>query len=97
VVGTALKSSFAIPSSGQAMDNSETPHDKPPYLKISNCPPAYDKPSDLPSYFGDFGGRFIPETLVLAHETLEREYVTACKDPAFREELEKLGMLVLHI
>lgn len=51
----------------------------------------YDSPADLPSYFGDFGGRFIPETLVLAHETLEREYVTACKDPAFRLELEKLG------
>jgi tryptophan synthase beta subunit len=41
--------------------------------------------------FGKFGGRYIPETLVAAHEELEREYVKLSKDPQFREEMEHLG------
>lgn len=38
-------------------------------------------------YFGQFGGRFIPETLVVALEELEREYYRAIRDPGFRREL----------
>ncbi len=38
--------------------------------------------------FGDFGGRFVPETLVSALEELEKEYSSAKKDKRFREELK---------
>lgn len=44
----------------------------------------------LPSRFGSFGGRYIPETLVAAHEDLERAYVEARDDPAFQDELAGL-------
>ncbi len=44
----------------------------------------------LPSRFGDFGGRYIPETLVAAHEDLERAYVEARDDPAFQTEFAGL-------
>jgi tryptophan synthase len=40
--------------------------------------------------FGEFGGRYIPETLVAAHEDLEAAYDEARRDPAFHEELERL-------
>ncbi len=40
--------------------------------------------------FGDFGGRFVPETLVPALEELEAEFRSAWGDPAFREELAGL-------
>ena len=61
------------------------------FLAVSNCPPMYESPEDMPASFGEFGGRYIPETLVHAHQQLEKEYVKACKDPAFRAELEQLG------
>ena len=34
-------------------------------------------------YFGDFGGRFVPETLVEPIEELERAYFAVREDPAF--------------
>lgn len=37
--------------------------------------------------FGDFGGRYIPETLVDAHRDLEAEYAKAIADPKFIEEV----------
>jgi tryptophan synthase len=40
--------------------------------------------------FGEFGGRYIPETLVAAHEELERIYVAAQADPEFHRELDHL-------
>src|SRR5262249_54877738 len=48
-------------------------------------------PATLPDargHFGPYGGRFVPETLVVALEDLEREYDRAQADPAFRAELE---------
>jgi tryptophan synthase beta chain len=45
---------------------------------------------DKHGYFGQFGGRFVPETLMTALLDLEREYEKACKDPAFRTELDHL-------
>lgn len=42
--------------------------------------------------FGDFGGRFVPETLVPACQELEEAFVEAWADPAFRAELD--GLLV---
>ncbi len=42
-------------------------------------------------YFGEFGGRFVPESLVEAIEELSTAYEIARKDPEFRAELERLG------
>ena len=42
---------------------------------------------DAQGHFGPYGGRFVPETLVVALEELEREYERAQADPAFRTEL----------
>ncbi|MCM8781110.1 MAG: tryptophan synthase subunit beta [Candidatus Omnitrophica bacterium] len=42
---------------------------------------------DKKGYFGDFGGRFVPETLMYALEELEREYLKARKDRRFLKEL----------
>ncbi|KTR38537.1 MULTISPECIES: tryptophan synthase subunit beta [Curtobacterium] len=41
-------------------------------------------------YFGDFGGRFVPESLVLALDELETAFREAWADPAFRAELDTL-------
>jgi len=41
-------------------------------------------------YFGDFGGRFVPESLVLALDELEAAFREAWADPAFRKELDDL-------
>jgi tryptophan synthase beta subunit len=46
--------------------------------------------TEMASRFGEFGGRYIPETLVAAHEELERAYAEAKADPAFTAELEHL-------
>src|SRR5688572_5853424 len=40
--------------------------------------------------FGEFGGRFVPETLIDALEQLEREFRTAWHDDAFRNEYAAL-------
>ena len=40
--------------------------------------------------FGDFGGRFVPETLMAALEELERAHGEAKEDDAFLGELERL-------
>jgi tryptophan synthase beta chain len=40
--------------------------------------------------FGDFGGRFVPETLVPACQELEGAFREAWADPAFRAELDGL-------
>jgi len=37
--------------------------------------------------FGQFGGRFVPETLMSALQELELEYLAAKKDPKFKKEL----------
>ncbi|MEC5182754.1 tryptophan synthase beta chain [Cryobacterium sp. MP_3.1] len=41
-------------------------------------------------YFGDFGGRFVPESLVAALDELSAEYTLAKADPAFAAELSEL-------
>ncbi len=45
---------------------------------------------DARGYFGAFGGRFVPETLVSAVEALTAAYFEARQDPAFRAELTRL-------
>ena len=49
--------------------------------------------SDLPDargYFGEFGGRFVPETIIPALDELEAAYAAAIADPAFHAELGHL-------
>ncbi|MCM2980435.1 tryptophan synthase subunit beta [Niallia circulans] len=45
---------------------------------------------DQSGHFGMYGGRYVPETLMLAVTELEAEYKKAQKDPAFHEELNNL-------
>src|SRR5579862_5147610 len=40
--------------------------------------------------FGDYGGRFVPETLIPALDQLEQEFDRAWADPAFRAEYNDL-------
>jgi tryptophan synthase beta chain len=42
-------------------------------------------------YFGPFGGRFVPETLIHALEELEEAYERYSDDPEFNEELDRLA------
>ncbi|MGF1663556.1 MAG: tryptophan synthase subunit beta [Kineosporiaceae bacterium] len=41
-------------------------------------------------YFGEFGGRFVPEALVPALDELERAFAEAMADPGFTAELRRL-------
>ncbi len=41
-------------------------------------------------YFGEFGGRFVPESLIAALDELDATYQHARKDPAFIEQLAHL-------
>jgi tryptophan synthase beta chain len=45
---------------------------------------------DSRGYFGEFGGRYVPETLVEPIEALERAYLAAREDPHFHAELDRL-------
>lgn len=50
---------------------------------------AYSSP-DAAGFFGPYGGRFVPETVMPALEDLTRAYSEASADPAFTEELSSL-------
>ena len=50
---------------------------------------AMDEP-DRTGRFGDFGGRFVPETLVPACQELERGFAEAWADPTWRAELDQV-------
>src|SRR6187200_3399776 len=45
---------------------------------------------DARGYFGEFGGRFVPETLVEPVEELRRAYFAAREDAGFHVELDRL-------
>jgi tryptophan synthase beta chain len=45
---------------------------------------------DARGYFGEFGGRYVPETLVEPVEELERAYIAARDDPGFGAEVDRL-------
>ena len=42
----------------------------------------------VPGYFGDFGGQYVPEMIMPALQELESEYAAARQDPAFQKEYE---------
>ncbi|MCL4385754.1 MAG: tryptophan synthase subunit beta [Actinobacteria bacterium] len=48
----------------------------------------YKNKKFLKGYFGDYGGRFVPEILIGALEELENEYKLAKKDKQFHKELD---------
>ena len=41
--------------------------------------------------YGDYGGRFVPETLIPALDELEAGWQAARQDPSFQAELDELG------
>lgn len=45
---------------------------------------------DSRGYYGEYGGRFVPETLVAPIEELTAGYMAARADAAFRAELDAL-------
>jgi len=45
---------------------------------------------DARGYFGEFGGRFVPETLMAPVEELTSAYFAARRDPAFVDSLQKM-------
>lgn len=51
-----------------------------------STPTNPDSPTLLPAYFGEFGGQFVPESLIPALDQLERAFVDAMSDQAFLEE-----------
>ncbi|MBC7793138.1 MAG: tryptophan synthase subunit beta [Clostridia bacterium] len=51
--------------------------------------PVSTEPNDR-GWFGEFGGRMVPETLVAPLQELEDAYLAARDDPAFRAELKLL-------
>jgi tryptophan synthase beta chain len=62
-----------------------------PKAPISDTPPWFGRRDpDARGYYGAYGGRFVPETLVAPIEALEREYLAARQDPAFAAELMRL-------
>src|SRR5215469_8517049 len=52
---------------------------------------AVGRKQSTPGRFGEFGGRYVPETLMAALEELERAYAKAKRDSSFRRELDYLN------
>ena len=59
-------------------------------MAIDTIPSFGRRDPDARGYFGAYGGRFVPETLVAPVQELERAYFEARSDPAFRDELVRL-------
>ena len=60
-------------------------------LKVETPGPAFGRRDpDSRGYFGEFGGRFVPETLVAPVEALEAAYFEARTDPQFLGLLRQL-------
>lgn len=49
-----------------------------------------DRATILSAYFGEFGGQFVPESLIPALDQLERAFVDAMEDQSFKDELASL-------
>ena len=44
----------------------------------------------MKGHYGNYGGQFVPETLMHPLEELEAAYAEAIKDPAFHAQLDEL-------
>src|SRR5262249_15941174 len=58
--------------------------------RLSMAPVTSRRNPDARGYFGEFGGRYVPETLVEPVEELDRPYLDAREDAAFGAELDRL-------
>lgn len=60
---------------------------------MTDTSPTYDgiggKPQ-LPAYFGEFGGQFVPESLIPALDQLEQAFIDAWNSTEFMEEFRRL-------
>src|SRR5919201_1236284 len=59
-------------------------------IDLMAASPATKNVPDTAGRFGEFGGRYVPETLIRALDELAVEYDKACKDAAFQSELTEL-------
>ena len=59
-------------------------------MKMQTAESQSDKWPDARGRFGEFGGRFVPETLMHPVEELEQAYEEARGDPGFKSELDRL-------
>ncbi|WP_339907676.1 tryptophan synthase subunit beta [Symmachiella dynata] len=57
---------------------------------MTTSTPATANVPDAQGRFGEFGRRFVPETLMQALEQLEQEYESAISDASFKAELDDL-------
>lgn len=57
-----------------------------PTSTIDSPMPAFASVADARGHFGQFGGRFVPETLIPALDELAEKYEVAKNTPAFQEE-----------
>lgn len=73
------RSRRADPPAGPANDRSASPLEGPP----ARCQPRR-------GFFGPFGGRFVPETVVPALDELDRAFRAARRDQTFCEDLHTL-------
>src|SRR5580704_8876416 len=69
---------------GSRITRGSEPFSRPCMISITRRDP------DARGYFGAFGGRFVPETLVEPVEALERAYFEVRDDAAFERELDRL-------
>ncbi|QDV27746.1 tryptophan synthase subunit beta [Aureliella helgolandensis] len=58
--------------------------------RVEKQPTLSSSLPDAGGRFGDFGGRYVPETLTRALDELSTEYASAKADPAFQAELDQL-------
>jgi len=47
----------------------------------------YQQPNQA-GFYGEYGGKFVPETLMYAVQELEETYEASKADPEFQEELD---------
>ena len=59
-------------------------------MAVEPLPSFGKRDPDARGYFGAFGGRFVPETLVAPVQELERAYFEARADEPFKQELVRL-------
>ena len=59
-------------------------------MNANNLPPAGRRDPDARGYFGAYGGRFVPETLVAPVEELTEAYFEARADVGFRDQFSRL-------
>ncbi len=65
-------------------------HGSPAIGDPMNTTPSIMSQPSASGRFGEFGGRFVPETLVPACQELEAAFVEAWADPIFRAELDAI-------